>query len=684
MQRKILITTALPYANGYIHLGHLVEYLQADFWTRFQKMRGHDIAFICGDDTHGTPIMMRARELGITPEKLIADSWQEHFRDFKDFMVEFSHYSSTHSEENRKLCEEFYSHMKKHIHRKDIQQLYCEHDKIFLPDRFVKGTCPKCGATDQYGDSCDVCGATYSPEDLKNPGCSLCGTPPVKKNSEHLLFRLNNFKAFLQEWLPQHTSPEITRKMLEWFDGDLRDWDISRDGPYFGFQIPGESNKYFYVWVDAPMGYVSATQQWCQAQGRNFSDYWRPDEKGESKVELYHFIGKDITYFHTLFWPALLKCAGFNTPTNVFVHGRLMINGEKMSKSKGTMVPARTYLNHLDPSYLRYYYFTKLNSTLDDFDLNMEDFTNRVNSDLVGKITNLGSRSAQMLKKKFHGQMVDPDKDGAEVLQMAQSKSEEIAQHYENRDFVKAANVIREIADLANKYFDEKSPWKKVDTEPLLTQQVLSTALYVFRVLTVYLKPILPLYAAKVEKFFGEMPYTWQESKTLPYSSMIQDYQHLITRVESDKIKAMMMESKKISEEISKQRTQSQTASPTTAAAVPTTGAGGTSHIEMDDFMKVDLRIAKIIEAEEVKEADKLLKLKVDIGGETRQIFAGIKLAYKPESLVGRLTVIVANLKPRKMKFGMSEGMVLAAGEGGSDLYILSPDSGAKPGQRVK
>ncbi len=667
------MTCALPYANGYIHIGHLVEYLQADFWNRFQNMRGHQCVFICADDTHGTPIMVKARELGITPETLIAKSYEEHTKDFKDFQIEFAHFGSTNSKENRELCEEFYQKMatKGHIAKRPIDQLYCEHDGMFLPDRFVKGTCPKCGAKEQYGDSCDVCGATYSPADLKDTHCSLCGTPPVKKASQHIFFKLNDFKNYLQEWLPKHTAPEVSKKMMEWFAEDLRDWDISRDEPYFGFAIPGEDKKYFYVWVDAPMGYVSTTKQWCASSGSSFEDFWKNDKS----AEIYHFIGKDITYFHTLFWPALLKAADFRSPNQVFVHGHLMVNGEKMSKSKGTFIAARTYLNHLNPEFLRYYYSTKLGGNVDDIDLNLEDFVSRVNSDLVGKITNLASRGAQMLKKKMDGVMSSPDAQGQKLIALAQNRSEEIAKHYEARDFVKVTQEIRALADEANRYFDEKAPWKTLESDPAATKQVLTTTLNIFRILSIYLKPILPYYTAKVEKLFGEKPYAWSDIQKTLSNSDIADYEHLANRIEADKITAMLEESRALNEKLAKKPAAEKAPAKTSEKA---------TEIEFDDFMKIDLRIATVIEAEEIKEADKLLRLKVDIGGETRQIIAGIKAAYSPEKLIGRQVLVCANLKPRKMKFGMSEGMVLAAGEGGSDLFVLSPDSGAKAGQRVK
>ncbi len=641
--------------------------------------------------------MVRAREMGIKPEELIAQSWKEHTADFKDFHIEFSHYSSTNSEENKKLCEYFYGEMKKKnfISRKTIQQSYCEHDKMFLPDRFVKGTCPKCGATEQYGDSCDVCGATYSPADLKNPHCSICGTAPVEKGSEHIFFELNQFKTYLQEWLPKHTSKEVTNKMMEWFNEDLRAWDISRDEPYFGFAIPGEDKKYFYVWVDAPMGYVSSTQQWCTLKGKNFDDYWKSE-----KTELYHFIGKDITYFHTLFWPALLKTAGFRSPTAVHIHGRLMINGEKMSKSKGTMIPARAYLNHLDPNFLRYYYATKLNSSLDDFDLNFEDFANRVNSDLIGKIVNLGSRGAQMLNKKFNSKTACCDVDGLKIVQHLQKKSAELADLYENREFSKVTTEIREMVDLANKYFDERTPWKTVETNPDQTHQVLTSTLNIFRLMMIYMKPFLPQISDKVATLLNEKNYSWSDAQKILENTSINSYEHLASRVDLEKVKALVSDSQKINDELQKQRsakntvpvaqnpsakgsTSSQDSKP--KANQTAASAEAPAELEIDDFSKVDLRIAKIIKAEAVPEADKLLRLQVELEpGQTKQIFAGIKAAYKPEDLEGRLTVIVANLKPRKMKFGMSEGMVLAAGAGGSDLFILSPDSGAKPGQKVK
>lgn len=661
-KRRIVATGALPYANGPIHIGHLVEYLQVDFWTRFQKLRGHECLYICADDTHGTPIMVKSRELGVTPESYIAKSKTEHMRDFADFGIEFDYFGSTNDPENKQLSEAFYAKMKEagHTEIRDIEQLYCDHDKMFLPDRFVKGTCPKCASVDQYGDSCDVCGSTYATTELKQARCTLCGTPPVQRNSSHVFFKLDHFREFLKTWVPEHTSSEVANKLSEWTAGELRDWDISRDKPYFGFEIPGLKDKFFYVWVDAPIGYISSTWNWCKLNGKDLKDYWQ-----DPKTENYHFIGKDIVYFHCLFWPAMLKTAGYNLPREVFVHGMLTVNGEKMSKSKGTSVTARKYLDHLDPMYLRYYYACKINGNLHDVDLNLEDFASRVNSDLIGKITNLGSRGAQMLGKSLEGRMGGLTGDALKLVELAQSKSEEIAGHYENRDFGKAITEIRALADEANRYFDERAPWKLIKTDPEATREVLTSILNVFRLLTIYLTPVLPKYSDRVAKLLNEKPYQWSDTARQLTNVKIGDYEHLAIRIELPKIQQMIEESK-----------------VTDPKAVTPTAV---STIEIDDFAKVDLRIAKILSAEEVEGADKLIRLKVDLGefGE-RQIIAGIKSAYQASTLVGRLTVVVANLKPRQMKFGMSEGMVLAAGPGGKDLFILSPDSGALPGQKVK
>lgn len=544
--RKIVVTAALPYANGQIHIGHLVEYLQVDFWSRFQKMRGHECLYICADDTHGTPIMVRARQEGRSPEALIEESSIDHQRDFADFQIEFDHYGSTHSDENKELIQEIYTQVKEkgHIHSKQIEQLYCEHDKMFLPDRFVKGTCPKCGATEQYGDSCDKCGSTYTPAELKDAHCSLCKNKPVIKSSEHLLFQLQHFQDFLKEWVPQHTQVEVARKMAEWLNQDLREWDISRDEPYFGFKIPGYENKYFYVWMDAPIGYISSTWQWCKKHGKKLEDYWENSNKNK-KVEIFHCIGKDIVYFHTLFWPAILSQTRFKTPSAVWVHGMLTVNGEKMSKSKGTFISARTYLKHLSPEHLRYYYACKISNSVDDMDLNLEDFTQRVNSDLVGKITNLGSRGAQLLTKKLDGKLCQPSTEGMALIRQAQAQSEVIAGHFDQRDFTKAIHEIRTIADNANKFFDEKSPWKTIESHPQESKEVISTILNVFRILAIYLKPILPHYTAKVEKLFGETPYSWFHVAQILTDTTLNPYEHLTTRVDPVGVKAIVEESKK-------------------------------------------------------------------------------------------------------------------------------------------
>lgn len=544
-QRRIISTSALPYANGSIHIGHLVEYIQTDFWVRFQKMRGHQALYICADDTHGTPIMIRARKEGITPEALIARSQKEHVEDFEKFQIHFDHYHSTHSPENEAMAGRIFKAMEDngHIVSKTIEQSYCEHDKMFLPDRFVVGTCPNCGAENQYGDSCDKCGATYSPADLKNPKCSVCSNPPVKKDSEHLFFKLNDFKDFLKEWVPSHTQAEVANKLKEWLDDELRDWDISRDAPYFGFEIPGHPGKYFYVWVDAPVGYLSSTQKWCELNGHMFDDFWNNDQ-----TEIYHFIGKDIVYFHTLFWPAMLKTAGIKTPNKVFVHGFLTVNGEKMSKSKGTFIAARDFQNFLDPTHLRYYYACKLNG-IGDIDLSFDDFASRVNSDLIGKITNLGSRGAQMINKKFDGQTSTPTVEGQEIIAWAQNKSDEIARLYEELNFAKAMVEIREIADKANQYFDEKAPWKLIKEDPETTQAILTDILAIFTLMSIYLKPILPLYVSQVETLFGFPDLCWNHINfegisDKIYQAKLNSFQHLSQRVDPKKVDELIEASK--------------------------------------------------------------------------------------------------------------------------------------------
>lgn len=677
-QRRIVLTAALPYANGDLHIGHLVEYTMADMWARFQKMRGHECLYFCAEDTHGTPVMMTARKQGVTPEQFIAKSHAERLRDFGNFEVVFDHYSSTHSPENRKLVESFFKAMqdKGAIETRTIRQAYCEHDKMFLPDRFIVGTCPKCGAENQYGDSCEACSATYETLDLKNARCSICGTKPVAKDTPHLFFKLNTYRDFLKQWVPAHTAGEVTRKLDEWLKDELRDWDISREAPYFGFEIPGYPGKYFYVWVDAPIGYVATAKEWCDKNGRDLKEFWGED----AKSEVYHLIGKDIIYFHCLFWPAMLKTAGFKLPSSVWAHGMLTVNGVKMSKSKGTGVTAATYLKHLDPLYLRYYLACKMTPGIEDLDLNLDDFVARVNSDLIGKITNVASRGAALLHR-LDGRMGNLDAEGQTLVRNAQKRGESIAAFFEARDFSKALLEIRAIADDANRYIDQYEPWKLIKEDAAKTKVVLTTALNLFRIMAIYLAPVLPSYTRKVQRLFNENDYRWQDAEKVLQDHALAPFEHLMQRIDPKKVEAMVEETKATAAKAAEQTNDAAAkASAPKSADAP---GGGAATIEYDDFAKVDLRIARIAKAEHVEGADKLLRLTLDLGGETRNVFAGIKSAYQPSDLEGRLTVMVANLKPRKMKFGMSEGMVLAAGPGGKDIFLLQPDDGAKPGDKV-
>lgn len=665
--RQIIITSALPYANGDIHLGHLVEHMITDFWARFQKMKGHKCLAICADDTHGAPIMIAARKKGISPEKLIAEVRTRHLDDFRDFDIKYDHYSSTHSEMNEHYCHEFYQRLKdkSYIEERKITQLYCEHDKMFLPDRFVKGDCPKCKALDQYGDSCDSCGAVYETRDLIGPSCTLCGTKPVEKDSNHMFVHLKNFTDFLKKWVPKHTDKAVYNKLSEWLEKDgLKDWCLTRDKPYFGFKVPG-TEKYYYVWFDAPIGYLSTTAEWCEKNNCKVEDFWKNKES-----EIYHNIGKDIIYFHSLFWPVMLKVAGWNTPSGIFVHGMLTVNGKKLSKSKGTFINARTYLEHLDPVYLRYYFACKLSNSIADFDLNFDDFLSRVNSDLVGKITNIASRGFQMLAKHFDSTLSSMDQDGKELFLKARALSHEISDHYEQRNFSKAIITIRQIADDVNKYFDDRTPWKLVKEDPEKTQQILTTILNVFRLLSIYLKPILPSYTSKVESLFLEESYTWETLQSSLENKKVGPFSHLIKRMEKKPLEMIVEASKEEPEGDHKKENKSKDSI--------------SSEISIDDFSKVDLRVAKIVKAESVEKAQKLVKLYLSLGehGE-RVVFAGIKKAYDPEKLEGKLVVVVANLKSRKMKFGLSQGMVLAASQDESGLWLISPDSGAKEGAKV-
>ena len=678
MSRKILVTSALPYANGSIHLGHLVEYIQTDIWVRFQKMQGHTVHYVCADDTHGTPIMLRAEKEGITPEALIESVHQEHAADFAEFLVNFDNYYSTNAPENKALSQSIYKKLKAagKIATKTIEQFYDPVKNMFLPDRFIKGECPKCHAKDQYGDSCEVCGATYNPTELINAYSAVSGAAPIRKETEHYFFKLSECEDFLKEWTRSGTlQGEAANKMGEWFESGLNDWDISRDAPYFGFEIPDAPGKYFYVWLDAPIGYMASFMNLCAKQGLDFDEYWQAD----ATTELYHFIGKDILYFHALFWPATLEFSGHRKPTKIFSHGFLTVNGEKMSKSRGTFITARSYLDHIkNPEYLRYYYAAKLNSSMEDIDLSLDDFVARVNSDLVGKYINIASRTAGFINKRFAGKL----QSAADNMEVAEIKSAAtlIASAYEAREYGKAIREIMRLADIANGYVADKAPWvmAKQEGQDAELQQVCSAALEMFRLLTLYLKPVLPKLALEIEQFLNIPALTWQSvDLSLVEGHGMNAYEHLITRIEPTLIAAMTEANKE------NLTATAQVSAPVLAPIAPV--LADAEYISIDDFGKVDLRIAKIVNAEHVEGAEKLLKLTLDIGeATTRQVFAGIKSAYDPATLVGRLTVMVANLAPRKMKFGMSEGMVLAASDERGGPFILSPDAGAQFGMRVK
>ncbi len=678
-ERKILVTSALPYANGSIHIGHMVEYVQTDVWVRFQRMRGHEIHYVCADDAHGTPIMLRARSEGITPEQLIERINEEHQRDFHDFAVSFDNFYTTHSDENREFVENIYKRLKEngHIAVRTINQAYDPEKEMFLPDRFIKGTCPRCGAEDQYGDNCEVCGSSYDASELKNPRSVISGAVPIDKESEHHFFKLANFEDMLREWLHpditdvRHVQAEVANKLTEWFEGGLKDWDISRDAPYFGFEIPDAPGKYFYVWLDAPMGYMASFKQLCQRKGMDFDTWWKPG----SDAEVYHFIGKDILYFHALFWPAVLNGSGYRRPTSIFTHGFLTVNGNKMSKSRGTFINARTYLDHLNPEYLRYYFAAKLSNTIEDIDLNLEDFLLRVNSDLVGKVVNIASRCAGFISKRFDGKLADTLPEPALYAEFVSAGST-IADYFENREFSRAVREIMALADQANQYINDKEPWvvAKQEGRDNDLQAICTQGLNLFYVLMGYLKPIIPVTTEKAETFLGVAPMSWDSTTSPLLGHTINKFKHMMTRVEQTQIDAMLDQAKEELVPLSDTKTISSALADDPIRDI----------IEFDDFAKVDLRVALITKAEHVEGADKLLRLTLDLGGETRNVLAGIKSAYNPADLEGKLTVMVANLASRKMRFGVSEGMVLAAGPGGKDLWILSPDDGAKPGMRIK
>lgn len=673
--RKILVTSALPYANGPIHLGHLLEYIQTDIWVRFQKLRGQRCTYVCADDAHGTAIMLKAEEKGISPEQQIAEVKADHERDFADFQIRFDNYYSTHSPENRQFSEMIFQRNKDagYIVEKEITQLYDPEKGMFLSDRFVRGTCPKCKAPDQYGDNCEVCGATYSPSELIEPYSAVSGATPVEKQTTQLFFDLPQFEPMLREWTRSGSLQEgVANKLQEWIE-ELHPWDISREAPYFGFEIPGYPGKYFYVWLDAPIGYMASFKNLCEREGWDFDDYWKAD----SDAELYHFIGKDIINFHGLFWPAMLEGAGLRKPTAIYSHGFVTVNGAKMSKSRGTFIMARTYLDHLDPEYLRYYFAAKLNSRVDDFDLNLEDFAQRVNTDLVGKVVNIASRTGNFVKK--FGGVLAAQPDNPLLVREAQEAAPRIAAFYEQREFGKAMREIMALADHANGYIADKAPWSlaKEDGKDREVLEICTTALNVFRLLTLYLKPVLPGLAERAEAFLDIEPMTWEDADQLLLEHPINKFKPLMARVDMAHIEAMLADSR-----------------DTNPAAPADNGADNGADkkkdaeddtITIDDFLKVKLRAARVTKAQHVEGADKLLQLTLDVGelGE-RNVFAGIKAKYAPEDLEGRLVVLVANLAPRKMKFGVSEGMVLAAGPGGEDIFILSPDSGAEPGMEVR
>lgn len=673
-RRRMLVTSALPYANGPLHLGHLVEYIQTDIWVRYQRARGHDCLYVCADDAHGTPIMLRAKEDGISPESLIATMFEDHRRDFDAFAISLDNFHTTHSQENRHYSEYIYLRLKESgaIAVRTIRQAYDQHAEMFLPDRYVRGACPRCGAEDQYGDSCEKCGATYTPMELGNPVSVLSGRAPEERDSEHHFVRLSEFEGRLREWIGTSgrgggVQREIANKLAEWFDAGLRDWDISRDAPYFGFEIPGAPGKFFYVWLDAPIGYMASFANLCARRPElDFDEYWGVGAPNE----LYHFIGKDIAYFHTLFWPAMLMGAGFRPPTAVFCHGFLTVGGEKMSKSRGTFITARTYLDHLDPEYLRYYFACKLGSGIDDLDLNLEDFVQRVNADLVGKVVNIASRCAGFITRHFDGRLAAALPAPAMYEEFV-AAGEEVAAAYEGRDYGRAVRRIMALSDRANRYIDAEKPWVAL-REPERrdeVQAVCTMGLNLFRVLVVYLSPILPRTAARVETFLNAPASRWEDVGTPLLGTRIERFRTLMRRVETKQVEALIEDSR-------------EEASPSPGPASPPPPAPA---VDFEYFDRIDLRAGRIVAARPAEGADRLLELEVDIGEERpRTIFAGIRAAYRPEALVGRMTVVVANLAPRKMRFGVSQGMVLAAGPGEAEIWLTGVDEGVSPGARVK
>ena len=674
-QRNILVTNALPYANGALHLGHMVGFVQADIWTRFQRLRGHKATFVGGDDQHGTPIMLSAEKLGISSQQLIDQMEANHKESLDGFLINLDIYSGTHTEQNKTISQSIYNKLKDagHIDVKIIKQAFDEEKGMFLPDRYVKGTCPKCKTPDQYGDNCEACGTTYDTTDLIDPYSVLSGKAPIEKESEHYFFKVSEFSAMLSDWKNSGAlQAEIANKLDEWFEGGLIDWDISRDAPYWGFEIPDAPGKFFYVWLDAPIGYMASHKIHCDNSGDDWDAYWLKDQSADT--ELYHFIGKDIVRFHTLFWPAMLHAADYRTPDGVFVHGFLTVDGAKMSKSRGTFIQAKTYLEHLNPEYLRYYFAAKIGNNVADMDLNLDDFSARVNSDLVGKMVNIASRCAGFISKRFDGQLASVSA-APELHQAFVDASESIALRYEKREFSQAMREIMSLADKANQFIDENKPWVLIKDESKLgeVQQVCTAGINAFRSLCILLKPVLPNLVTQAEQFLNCEELVWDDLETTLTNKEINKFKPLMTRIEVESIEKMIEDSK-----------QSLNSEETSDPNSPLAKDPISPEINYDDFAKIDLRIAKIINATHVDGADKLLQLTLDLDGETRNVFAGIKSAYQPDELIGKLTVMVANLAPRKMRFGVSEGMVLAAGPGGSEVFVLSPDDGAKPGMRVK
>ncbi|WHP46793.1 methionine--tRNA ligase [Mannheimia bovis] len=685
-KRKMLVTCALPYANGAIHLGHMLEHIQADIWVRFQRMRGNEVHFVCADDAHGTPIMLNANKLGITPEQLIEKAKADHIADFEGFNISFDNYHSTHSEENREITSEIYKKLRANgfIKSKVISQLFDPEKNMFLPDRFVKGTCPKCKAEDQYGDNCEVCASTYSPMDLINPRSAVSGSTPVVKESEHFFFDLPSFEGMLKEWTRSGSlQSEIANKMQEWFESGLQQWDISRDAPYFGFEIPDAPGKFFYVWLDAPIGYMASFKNLCDRKGIDFEEFWQKD----SQTELYHFIGKDIVYFHSLFWPAMLEGSGYRKPSNVFAHGYVTVDGAKMSKSRGTFIQASTYLKHIDPECLRYYYAAKLNDRIEDLDFSLDDFVQRVNSDIVNKLVNLASRNAGFIAKRFEGKLADKLDDEA-LFNDFITQAETIANYYESREFNKAIRVIMELTDKANKYIDDKAPWviAKEEGKDAELQAVCSMGIELFRILMSYLKPVLPQLAARSEAFL-QTTLTWDNIATPLLGHTVAPFKSLFSRLEKKQIDAVIDETKALFADAQKETKKSEEKKGKQAVEKQENIAIEpiAPEITIDDFAKLDLRAAKVLHCEAVPKSDKMLRFELDLGDHKRQVFSGIKAAYpNPEELIGRFVIVIANLAPRKMSFGLSEGMILSAGTGGANLFLLDADSGVQPGMQVK